>query len=62
MEALSRKFRFALLWELLYEDDQVVIAETEDLIKRLNEWKDFKENRGMRVTKNKTMVMISAER
>jgi len=29
----------------------VVIAETEeDLIKRLNEWKDFVENRGMRVT------------
>ena len=27
--------------ELLYADDLVVIAETEDLIKRLNEWKDF---------------------
>jgi len=30
------------------------IAETEDdLIKRLNEWKDFVENRGMRVNMNK---------
>jgi len=39
-----------------------VIAETEeDLIKRLNEWKDFVENRGMRVNVNKTKVMISAE-
>ena len=32
----------ALPWELLYARDLVVIAETEhDLIKRLNEWKDF---------------------
>jgi len=38
----------------------VVIAETEeDLIKRLNEWKDFVENRGMRVNMNKIKVMIS---
>ena len=40
----------ALPWELLYADDLVVIAETEDLIKRLNEWKNKVENRGMRVT------------
>ena len=37
MEAISREFRVALPWELLYADDSVVIAETEeDLIKRLN--------------------------
>ena len=37
-------------WALLYADDLVVIAETEDqLIKRLNEWKDNVESRGMRV-------------
>ena len=40
-----------------------MIAETEeDLIKRLNEWKDFVENRGVRVNVNKTKVMISWER
>jgi len=40
-----------------------VIDETEeDLIKRLNEWKDFVENKGMRVNMNKTKVMISGER
>jgi len=60
MKALSREFRVALPWELLYADDLVVIAETEDdLIKRLNEWKVFVENRGMRVNMNKTKVMIS---
>jgi len=62
MEALSREFRVALPWELLYADDLVVIDETEDdLIKRLNEWKDFMENRGIRVNMNKTKVMISGE-
>ena len=41
MESLSREFRAALPRKLLYADDLVVIAETEDdLIKRLNEWKD----------------------
>jgi len=50
----------ALPWELLYADDLVVIAETEvDLIKRLNEWKDNVENRGMRVNMNKTKFMIT---
>jgi len=47
---------------LLYADDLVVIAETEDdLITRLNEWKDNVENRGMRVNMNKTEVIISGQ-
>ena len=60
-EALSTKFRVAT-WELLHADHLVVIAETEDhLIKRVNEWKDNVENRGIRVNMNKTKVMISGE-
>jgi len=40
----------------------VVIAETEeDLIKRLNEWKNNVDKRRMRVNMNKTKVMISGE-
>ena len=65
MEAISREFRVALpsAWELLYADDSVVIADTEeDLIKRLNEWKNNVENRSMRVNMSKTKVMISGER
>jgi len=63
MEAISREFRVALPWELLYADDLVVIAEIkEDLINRLNEWKNNVENRGMRVNINKTKVVISGER
>jgi len=54
MQAISREFRAALPWELLYADDLVVIAETEeDSIKRLNEWKNNVENRGMTVNMNK---------
>jgi len=63
MDAISREFRVALPWELLYVDDLAVIAETEEeLIKRLNEWKDNVESKGMRVNMNKTKVMISGER
>jgi len=63
MEALSREFRVALPWELLYADDLAVIAETEEeLIKRLNEWKDNVESKGIKVNMNKTKVMISGER
>ena len=62
-ESISSEFRVALPCELLYADDLVVIAETEDdLIKRLNEWKNNEENRGMRVNMNKTKVTISGER
>ena len=61
MEALCREFRVALPWEL-YADDLVVTAETEgDLIKRLNEWKDNMQIRGIRVNMNKTKVMVSGE-
>jgi len=46
-----------------HADDLAVIAETEEeLIKRLNEWKDNVESKGMRVNINKTNVMISGER
>ena len=63
MEAISREFRVALPWELLYADDLAVTAETEEeLIKRLNEWKDNVESKGMRVNMYKTKVMISGER
>jgi len=47
---------------LLYADNLVVIAEIEnDLIKRLNKWKDNVEHRGIRVNMNKNKFMISGE-
>ena len=63
VQGFSTEFRVALPWELLYADDLAVIAETEEeLIKRLNEWKENVESTGMRVNMNKTKVMISGER
>ena len=57
------EIRVALPWELLYADDLAVIAETkEELIKRLNEWKDNVDSKGMRVDVNKTKVVISGQR
>jgi len=53
MEAISREFRVALPWELLYADDLEVIAETEE---------ELMESKGMRVNMNKTKVVISGER
>ena len=47
MKVVPREFRVVLPWELLYADDLAVIAETEEeLIKRLNKWKDNVQNRG----------------
>ena len=63
VEAISREFRVALPWELLYADDLAVIAETEvELIERLREWKENVESKGMRVNMNKTKVVISGVR
>ena len=63
MEAISREFRVAVPWELLYTDDLALIPETEEeLIKRLNEWKHNVESKGMRVYMNKTKVVISGAR
>ena len=39
----------------------LTVKTEEDLIKRLNEWKNNVENRGMRVNMNKTKAMISVE-
>ena len=58
----SREFRVALPWKLFYADDSAVIAETEEeLIKRLNEWKDNVESKRMRVNMNKTMEKNQVE-
>jgi len=60
ISVLSTELCSTTPWELLYADDLVVIAENkDDLFKRLNDWKDNMENRGMRVNMNKTKVMIS---
>jgi len=59
---ISREFQVVLPWELLCADDLVMEAETgDDLITRLNEWKDNVDNRGMWVNMNKSKVVVIGE-
>ena len=58
MEALSRKFRAGLPYELFYADDLVLIAETEKmLLEKLSKWKENIEGKGLRVNMAKTKIM-----
>ena len=48
MEALSRELKVGCLWELLYADDLVLMAETlHDLKKKLTIWKDNVNAKGL---------------
>ena len=60
LEALSSEFRTGTPWELLYADDLVIVAETEnDLRRKLAVWKEKLEKKGLRVNIGKTWeVMI----
>ena len=58
LEALFREFREGLLMELLYADDLVLIAESEELLmEKLRKWKNGMEAKGLRVNAGKTKVM-----
>ena len=55
LEALSREFREGLPMELLYADDLVLVAETEELLmEKLRKWKSGMELKGLRVNIGKT--------
>ena len=57
LEALSREFREGLPMELLYVDDLVLVAETEELLmEKLRKWKKGMELKGLRVNIGKTKV------
>ena len=59
LEALSREFLCGVLWEDLYADDLVIIAESlEECVRRLLTWKEAMEEKGLRVNSGKTKIMI----
>ena len=59
LEALTKRFRMGLPYELLYADDLVLIAESElELLNRLNVWKESLEVKGLRINMGKTKVMV----
>ena len=58
LEALSKKFRKGLPFELLYADDLVLIAETEELlVEKIEAWRKGLEAGGLRVNFGKTKIM-----
>ena len=60
LEALSREFRTGTPWELLYADDLVISAETEEGLRmNMNKWKTEMEAKGLRVNMGKTKIMVS---
>ena len=60
LKALSCEFRTGTPWELLYADDLVISAETEEGLKmKLNKWKTEMEAKGLRVNMGKTKIMVS---
>ena len=55
LEALSKKFRIGLPWELFYADDLALLAEfKEKLLEVIRQWKDGMEQKGLRVNMGKT--------
>ena len=59
MEAVSCRRREGLPWELLYADDLILIADSEEELRRkMQIWKDTLEDKGMKVNIAKTKVMI----
>jgi len=60
LEALSKQFKVGLPWELLYADDLVLIAETEEeLLEKIKRWKHGLEEKGLKVNIGKTKVMLN---
>jgi hypothetical protein len=60
LEALSQEFREGLPWELLYADDLALMAESkEELLVKIERWKQGMERKGLRVNIGKTKVMKS---
>jgi hypothetical protein len=57
-DALSKKFRCGLPLELLYADDLILIAESEDLLtEKIRVWREGLIEKGLRVNLAKTKVM-----
>ena len=62
LEALSREFRTAEPWELLYADDLVLIADTkEEYISKLKAWKAGMESKGLHVKMKNSKFLVSGD-
>ena len=61
-ESLSREFCTGVPWELLYADDLVLIADTqEECISKLKSWKTGMESKGLHVNMKTTKFLVSGD-
>jgi hypothetical protein len=62
IEAVTRGIREGLPWEILYADDLVLMATTEEELKRkIQNWKTSMANKGLKVNPGKTKEMIGGD-
>jgi len=62
MDSISEDVREGLLFEILYADDLVLMADSmEELRTKFDRWKSVIEEKGLKVNLNKTKVMVSGE-
>ena len=62
MDVVTREVREGLPWELLYADDIVLMAESEDELRiKFLKWKENMECKGLKVNIGKTKVMTGGE-
>src|SRR5215470_17330678 len=60
MDVLSTQIRQGLLFELLYADDLVIMADSlEELEKKYKNWKSALESKGLKVNVGKTKCLLS---
>jgi len=58
MEEITREIKTGLPWEILFADDLILMAESEEeLREKLRVWKNKLENSGMKVNMEKTKIM-----
>ena len=60
MEEATRECRVGGLWELLYEDDFALTAETQEEVELIfGEWRRAVERRGLKVNLEKTKMVVT---
>ena len=61
LEVLSHKFRTGVPWELLYADDLVLIADTQECISKLKAWEAGMQTKGLAVNKKAKFMVPSVD-
>ena len=61
MDVIAKEIRKGLPWELLYADDLVLMAESEqELVEKMSSWQAALEGKGLKVNAGKSKVMVSS--